>query len=262
MRRLLLRLLRRLGLGLLAIWALAVLALLVFQRTLLFPVPRHVGLPRDIEIVWVDYDGGRVPLAVRGALDGSAPVAVWFHGNGGQVGQEARVATRLGERGVSAALAEFPGYGAATGAGPSEANFLAAARASLEVLAGRGAPAPACVGHSMGSGVAAALAAEGRCSRLVLLAPYTSLPAVAWEHYPFVPTFLMLDRLDTLGRAPNIRVPTLIVHGRSDPVVPVGMGRALAAAITGARIIETDGNHNSILNDATWDAVAEFIVGP
>lgn len=71
----------------------------------------------------------------------------------------------------------------------------------------------------MGSGVAAAMAAEGRCTALVLLAPHTSLPDIATTHYPFVPGFMLLDRLDTLARAADIHVPTLAVHGRT-PHIP------------------------------------------
>jgi pimeloyl-ACP methyl ester carboxylesterase len=257
MRRALRLLLTTVGAGYLALVA----ALFLFQRALLYPAPERVGLPDvpGVEVLWVDYADGRVPMAVRGPMDGSAPVAVWFHGNGGQLGRRATTATKLGEVGISAALAEFPGYGMSTGAGPNETTLLAAARASLALLEARGAPRPACIGHSMGSGVAAAMAAEGRCTALVLLAPYTSLPDIATTHYPFVPGFMLLDRLDALARAADIHVPTLVVHGRQDTVIPVAMGRAVAAAIPSARWVERDGTHNSILDRHTFAAIADLL---
>jgi pimeloyl-ACP methyl ester carboxylesterase len=41
---------------------------------------------------------------------------------------------------------------------------------------------------------------------------------------------------DTLARLPQIRVPTLVVHGERDPAVPVANARILAGAIPGARL--------------------------
>src|SRR4051812_16475809 len=39
----------------------------------------------------------------------------------------------------------------------------------------------------------------------------------------------------------EIRVPTLVIHGSADPMFPLGHGRALAAAIAGARLLVLDG---------------------
>jgi pimeloyl-ACP methyl ester carboxylesterase len=39
----------------------------------------------------------------------------------------------------------------------------------------------------------------------------------------------------------QVRVPTVVVHGDADDVVPVDAGRAIAAAIPGARIVELPG---------------------
>jgi pimeloyl-ACP methyl ester carboxylesterase len=46
------------------------------------------------------------------------------------------------------------------------------------------------------------------------------------------------DRTAELGR---LAVPTLVVHGREDPVVDVSGGRATAAAVPGARLLELEG---------------------
>ncbi len=39
----------------------------------------------------------------------------------------------------------------------------------------------------------------------------------------------------------DLRVPTLVVHGVDDPLIPIATGRALAAAIPGARLVELPG---------------------
>jgi len=48
-----------------------------------------------------------------------------------------------------------------------------------------------------------------------------------------------------LDRLPQVRVPTLVIHGLDDPLLPVENGRRIAAAIPGARLLEIEGmGHN------------------
>ncbi len=48
-----------------------------------------------------------------------------------------------------------------------------------------------------------------------------------------------------LERLANVSVPTLVVHGIDDPLVPIENGRRVAAAVPGARLIEFEGmGHN------------------
>lgn len=91
----------------------------------------------------------------------------------------------------------------------------------------------------------------------MLLAPYTSVAEAAQWQYPFVPAkWLVRDRFDTMSRAPHISVPTLVVHGRMDEIIPFEHGRAVAAAIAGARFVERDESHNGILDATTMDLIA------
>ena len=48
-------------------------------------------------------------------------------------------------------------------------------------------------------------------------------------------------RIDVRPILPTISVPTLVLHARDDPVVPVQMGRYLASRIPGARMVELAG---------------------
>jgi pimeloyl-ACP methyl ester carboxylesterase/DNA-binding winged helix-turn-helix (wHTH) protein len=53
--------------------------------------------------------------------------------------------------------------------------------------------------------------------------------------------------LDVRGLLPRVSVPTVVLHSRDDRVVPVGNGRALAAAIPGARLVEVPGDDHAFL---------------
>jgi pimeloyl-ACP methyl ester carboxylesterase/DNA-binding winged helix-turn-helix (wHTH) protein len=60
--------------------------------------------------------------------------------------------------------------------------------------------------------------------------------------------------------AANVRVPTLVLHRRDDELCPIEGGRAVAAAIPGARFMVLDGgNHWLLLDDPRADSVIEAL---
>lgn len=60
-------------------------------------------------------------------------------------------------------------------------------------------------------------------------------------HHAFVEELAALD--ERLGPVPDVRVPTLIVHGTRDDVVDVAVSRELAAGRRHARLVELDDDH-------------------
>ena len=57
----------------------------------------------------------------------------------------------------------------------------------------------------------------------------------------------------------ELKVPTLVIHGADDPLIPPENGRRVAAAVPGARYIELPGaGHN--LPPGTWKVVVDAIV--
>jgi pimeloyl-ACP methyl ester carboxylesterase len=56
----------------------------------------------------------------------------------------------------------------------------------------------------------------------------------------------------------GLRVPTQVIHGRADPLVPVGAGRDLAWRIAGARLDEIEGMGHD-LPQALWPRFVEAI---
>jgi len=67
---------------------------------------------------------------------------------------------------------------------------------------------------------------------------------------------LLNAQIDVRPVLANVRVPTLVLHRRTDAQVPVALGRDLAAQIPNARFIEyPDGDH------AFWAGDAEALIG-
>jgi pimeloyl-ACP methyl ester carboxylesterase len=62
-----------------------------------------------------------------------------------------------------------------------------------------------------------------------------------------------------LERLSKLKVPTLVIHGKDDVLVPVENGRIVAAAVPGARLIEFDGMGHD-LPRRVWPEVLDAIV--
>jgi pimeloyl-ACP methyl ester carboxylesterase len=155
------------------------------------------------------------------------PTIVFFHGNASDRSDFEAEGGLFRRRGWGVVLASYPGYSGNPGS-PSEAALLADARATIAAVAPRVGPIIVW-GHSLGSGVAARMASEGRAAGLVLESAYTSLVDVAARAYPYVPVqLLVLDRFDTRSILGRIHTPVLIIHSTDDPVIPFAMGEELA----------------------------------
>lgn len=160
--------------------------------------------------------------------------ALLLHGNSGNVTMLADTLRLLNQRHQLSVLAlDYRGYGKSEGE-PSEAGILLDARAARKWLANKAGIAENDVlllGQSLGGGVAVDLAAKDGCRGLVLASTFTSIPAVAQSHLPWLPmNWLLATRLNSLDKIKQYRGPLLLSHGDADEVVPYKQGQALFAA--------------------------------
>ena len=87
------------------------------------------------------------------------------------------------------------------------------------------------LGESLGGGTAVELATRHDHRALVLVFTFTTLPATAKFHYPWLPVnTLMRTRFDNLAKIGKCKRPVFIAHGTADSVVPFAQGEALYAA--------------------------------
>jgi pimeloyl-ACP methyl ester carboxylesterase len=194
-------------------------------------------------------DGSRT-LALHYPAPPAARTVVVFHGNGETVFDNVAHATELKRRGLGVLLVEYRGYGTIHGPAPTESMLYQDAEAAITYLAREHVPAErtALCGWSLGSGVAAEMARRGHGSRLVLLAPFTSITDMGRRLAPILPvSLLMTHRFDTLSKAAEIKQPTLVVHGDADELIPFAMGEAVARALPDATLVRVLGGHHADL---------------
>ena len=114
-----------------------------------------------------------------------------------------------------------------------------------------------------------------RSGLLALLAPsaWADADYRAWEpryeRHSATPAAIrdlleMADGIDVREVLGQIAVPTLLLHVRGDPVIPIERVRQTAAAIPGALLIEHDGiDHFPHVGETDWwlDALERFVTG-
>ena len=259
------------GLILLAVFAYAGMAMTLYavQRKIVFrpdlrpPGAASVGLP-GLQAVRLQAGGGLDLLAWwLPPVSADRPVLLYFHGNGGNLGNRAGRLRFFAGLGAGVLMPEYPGYGGNPGT-PSEGSLFATATAALAFLQAQQIDDRriAVYGESLGTGVAAFAAQQRRFAAVVLESPFTSIPAMARRQYWFLPAGLLVrDRFDTLGRIGQIGAPLLIALGERDGVVPPWMGRALFAAAREPKQlwVAPEGGHADLAQFGLLEAVARFL---
>jgi uncharacterized protein len=232
---------------------LCLVASLAYPR-MLFPAPPPRVLPRlDASAQPLSLpqpDGTHTDAIHFPAPSAGARTVVVFHGNGETVFDQLEYASGLRRRGLGVLLVEYRGYGTTHGPPPAEEALYEDGEVAIAWLLRRGV-APdriALWGWSLGTGVAAEMAARGHGARLVLLSPFTSIVAMGERVAPILPvSLLMRHRFDTLAKAPRIKQPTLVAHGDADELIPLAMGEAVVAALPEGRLVRVAGGHHADL---------------
>ncbi|MGH3788148.1 MAG: alpha/beta hydrolase [Pseudonocardiaceae bacterium] len=249
----------RVGLVLLAVVTGLLTALWLLQRRLIyFPdtalPPAGSVLPGAREVTLRTEDGLALGAwhVTPAHADRGITVLV-TPGNGGSRELRAPLARRLAAKGFAVLLLDYRGYGGNPGS-PSEDGLIADARAARAYLAGQGVPADRLIyfGESLGAAVATRLAVEQPPAALVLRSPFTDLAAAGSRHYPFLPVRLLLrDRFPVTELIGQVQVPTAVVYGSADTIVPPEQSAAVAAAAGGlvqaVEVVGADHNDAALL---------------
>jgi uncharacterized protein len=210
-----------------------VATLYVAQRRFVFvppqslhPSPAAAGWPEAEEAVIDTADGERV-IVWQAPPRGDKPVVIYFHGNG-EIASRALRHRKVSADGTGVVALSYRGYMGSTGS-PTEDGLLRDAEAAWGFATSRWPTSPVVLwGHSLGSGVAVALAARHPVARVILEAPFSSTVDVAALRFPIVPVrWLMLDQFRSDQRIEAVHAPLLILHGDQDWVIPIRFGERL-----------------------------------
>jgi hypothetical protein len=158
----------------------------------------------------------------------------------------------------------YRGYAPSAGR-PSAAALLADAPLVHDFAAARlgGRPIVA-MGFSIGTGVAAHLAARRPVKGAILVTPFDSLAALAAGHYRWLPVRLLLrHRMEPAEDLRSARVPVAIIAAQRDTLIPAARTRALAAALPNLVFDRTipGAGHNDIYQHPAFRAAIREALG-
>jgi fermentation-respiration switch protein FrsA (DUF1100 family) len=162
---------------------------------------------------------------------GAEHTLLYLHGNAGNLADRSDLLEVFHEFGANVLALEYRGYGRSEGS-PSEAGLYRDARAAYAWAVAR-APAKQLVvfGESLGGGPACELASTREVGGVILLSTFTSIADMAARSFPWLPVRLLVrTRFDNLSKVGRIKAPKLIIHSRTDEVVPFEMGPRLFEA--------------------------------
>lgn len=240
---------------------------LIYFPTDAVAAPADVGLPTAEALALRTADGLDLQAWYVAAAGETVGAVLMLHGNAGNRADRAPLAAALRDRGIATLLLDYRGFGGNPG-GPSQEGLLADARAgaaALQARSGLDASRIVYFGESLGTAVAAGLAAERPPAAVVLRSPFPSLADVGRLHYPWLPVRLLLrddwPTAEWLGRYDG---PVLVIAGERDRIVPLELSRVVVDAAGGQAEVWTvaDAGHNDRVlldGDAMLDRIASFL---
>jgi len=236
----------------LAVYAAAVALLWWGQERLLFhpvklPADHHFALPADVREATVDVPGARLH-ALHLQLPHPDGGGFFLHGNAGNLQSWFVNADFYRRANFDLYMLDYRGYGKSSGRIESQAQLKADVRAAWATVAPLYVGKKRVIyGRSIGTGLAATLAAEVQPELTVLVSPYSSMAALAHERYPWLPGAVLRYPLRTDAALAGVHGRVLLVHGRRDTLIPPSHSAALRrVAPKSALLLLPDAGHNNI----------------
>ncbi len=212
---------------------------------------RSTGLP--LEDVWFQAADGTQLFGwyVRPFNTPHPPVLLWCHGNAGNIIHRLDNLAALHRLGLAVFLFDYRGYGRSRGTPSEQGLYRDALAAHAYLTEQRKIPAHRLVlfGRSLGGAVAGVLAGQRPAAGLVLESAFPSVEAVARAHYGGLPMHWLLSaEYDLAGSLQKVTMPTLVIHGDRDEIIPLALGRQVfdAARNPKAFYLVKGAHHNNL----------------
>ena len=187
--------------------------------------------------------------------DSSKGLIFYLHGNAGSLKNWSKVANLYTQLHYSVFILDYPGYGKSEGNIYSKTELFNAIQAAYDEMKKRFSEDSIIVlGYSIGTGLAAHLAATNHPKLLILQAPYYSLTDMMRHNYPIIPTFLLKYNFQTNEYLHDCKMPVVIFHGDKDEVIYYSSSLKLKAEFKKGDTLITlkDQGHNGITDNPDY----------
>lgn len=152
--------------------------------------------------------------------DTSNGLVFYLHGNAGAMDGWGKIAELYLGNNYDIFILDYRGFGKSQGKIKSEKQLFADVQTAYDnILKKYNESDVIIIGFSIGTGMAAKLAADNNPKMLILKAPYYSLTDLIQHYYKIVPGFLIKYKLRTNEYIQNVKAPIVIFHGDSDDII-------------------------------------------
>lgn len=147
----------------------------------------------------------------------------YLHGNAGSLSTWGEVAKMYTDLHYDVFILDYRGFGKSEGSISGQEQIFQDIQIVYEAIKNRYTETEIIVlGYSLGTGLAAKLAATNNPKLLILQTPYYSLTDIMKHSYPILPTFLLKYKFETNRYIRNCEMPIVIFHGDQDEVIYYG----------------------------------------
>ena len=154
---------------------------------------------------------------------------LYLHGNAGSLKNRIHKINHFKEMNVNFLLLAWRGFNGNKGS-PTEKGLYEDARSAIRWLKSQSIEENNLIiyGESLGTAVAIEISQNKNFAGVILESPFTSMVDAGKNVYPYLPVKLLLkDKYESHKKIKNVNIPTLIMHGKVDNIVPFYMGKKM-----------------------------------
>lgn len=171
---------------------------------------------------WFPIGDEAIIHAIHAKADSSKGLVIFYHGNGGSADTDPFKFTFFLDQGYDVLYPDYRGYGLTKGKMSNEEDLVGDMKVVYATMAQEYAEENIIIlGYSLGSGVAALVAAEHDPAQVIIWTPYYSMIDMKNAQYWFLPSFLVRYPLRTDLALQQIEEPITIFYAAEDEKLPV-----------------------------------------
>lgn len=197
--------------------------------------------------------------------DSAKGLVIYFHGNAGNNDTSPKKFELFMKEGYDVLYPDYRGFGLSTGQLKNEDDLVGDMKVVYSEMKKEYAEGQIfLVGYSMGSGVAAQVAAVNDPKGLMIWTPYYSMVDMKNASYPFLPSFLVRYPLRTDLALQQIDEPITIFYAGDDQLLPIERSIKLNQFLDGNDqhfMLKGQGHNGVFFNEELKQKVPQILEG-
>jgi pimeloyl-ACP methyl ester carboxylesterase len=175
-------------------------------------------------------------------------IVLFFHGNMQNVEHYNQYPELFTRNNYEVWMMDYPGFGKSTGTRTEEVLYSEAEEVYALALQSIHSDSIIIYGKSIGTGIAAFLAAKRKSKQLILETPYYSIASLGRHYFPIYPVSMLLKYSFPVGKyLKQIEQPVTILHGTDDEIVPYRQSKKLKEENKSVNLVTiNNGSHNNL----------------